>query len=140
MKTVKEGYFSYFDLINNGNVLFCNPLSLPANFEEIRISMISIDKNVGTVHFPDLFLDSNSETTKQGKFESDSAKQIQYLALHFDGMYNGVIPNRIDLNSVRIITEVDSQVLGFIPFTTMKQYPGLEFWDQMNNQNGNYAC
>jgi len=140
MKAIKEGYFSYFDLINSGEVLFCNPSSLPVSFKEIRISMIYVDKNIGVLHFSDVILDSNSEMKKQGKFNSDDSKQIQYLALHFDGMYNGVIPSRIDLNSIKIGTEIDSQVLGFIPFTKIKHYPGLEFWSLMNNQNADYNC
>ena len=57
-----------------------------------------------------------------------------------DGMYNGVIPSRIDLNNITIVTEIDSQVLGFIPFTKIKHYPGLEFWSLMNNQNSDYNC
>ena len=140
MKAIKEGYFSYFDLINNEQVLFCNPSSLPASFKEIRISMIYVDKNIGVLHFSDVVLDSNSEMKKQGKFNSDDSKQIQYLALHFDGMYNGVIPTRIDSNNIMIVTEIDSPVLGFIPFTTVNQYPGLEFWSLMNNQNADYNC
>ena len=140
MKAIKEGYFSYFDLINNEQVLFCNPSSLPANFKEIRISMNYVDKNIGVIHFSDVSVDSNSEIKKQGKFQTDDSKQIQYLALHFDGMYNGAIPTRIDSNNITIVTEIDSQVLGFIPFTKAKQYPGLEFWSLMNNQNADYNC
>ena len=140
MKAIKEGYFNYFDLINSGEVLFCNPSSLPASFKEIRISMIYLDKNIGVLHFSNVILDSNSEMKKQGKFNSEDSKQIQYLALHFDGMYNGVIPNRIDLNSMVIVTEIDSQELGFIPFTKIKHYPGLEFWSLMNNQKSDHNC
>jgi len=55
-------------------------------------------------------------------------------------MYNGVIPTRIDSNNITIVTEIDSQVLGFIPFTNVNQYPGLEFWSLMNNQNADYNC
>ena len=140
MKAIKEGYFSYFDLINNEQVLFCNPSSLPANFKEIRVSMNYVDENIGVLHFSDVSLNSNSEIKKQGKFYTDDSKQIQYLALHFDGMYNGVIPTRIDSNSIMIVTEIDSTVLGFIPFTTVNQYPGLEFWSLMNDQNADYNC
>jgi len=140
MKAIKEGYFSYFDLINNEQVLFCNPSSLPANFKEIRVSMNYVDENIGVIYFSDVSLDSNSEIKKQGKFYADDSKQIQYLALHFDGMYNGVIPTRIDSNNITIVTEIDSTVLGFIPFTTVNQYPGLEFWSLMNNQNADYNC
>ncbi|MDH3312166.1 MAG: hypothetical protein OEM28_03345 [Nitrosopumilus sp.] len=140
IKSINEGYFSYFDLINNGAILFCNPLSLPASFKEIRMSMIYLDRNVGVLHFPNVILDGNSEIRKQGEFESEDSKQIQYLALHFDGMYNGVIPSRIDLENMMIVTEIDSQVLGFIPFTKIKQYPGLEFWSLMNNQDTDYNC
>jgi hypothetical protein len=99
-----------------------------------------VDKNIGVIHFSDVSVDSNSEIKKQGKFQTDDSKQIQYLALHFDGMYNGVIPTRIDSNNITIVTEIDSQVLGFIPFTKAKQYPGLEFWSLMNNQNADYNC
>ena len=140
IKAVKDGYFSYFDLMNNGKIIVCNPLPLPTNFKEIKISMIYNERNVGSSDFPQIFLEPNSETILQGEFLSDNFKESQYLSLHFDGMYNGVIPSRIDTENMKIILGVNTQIIGFIPYSITTQYQGLQFWNLMNDQNNDYSC
>ena len=140
IKAVNEGYFSYFDLMNNGEILICNPLSMPVSFSQMQISMIYVDEKIGWVQFPGVTVEAQSEIREKGRFGTSDFKQAQYLALHFDGMYNGVIPSRIDLENITIRTEIDSLVLGFIPYSTVKQYPGLDFWFLMNDKNNDYSC
>ncbi|MGD8431679.1 MAG: hypothetical protein PVJ16_08250 [Nitrosopumilaceae archaeon] len=140
IKAINEGYFSFFDLLNNGRILACNPLPLDASFKEMRISVAYVNENIGSINYPNLVLNSNSESVQKGKLETDNPEQTQYLALHFDAIYNKVIPTRIDLENIAINVETDSQILGIIPHTTIKQYPGLEFWFLMDNQDKNYKC
>ena len=55
-------------------------------------------------------------------------------------MFNGVIPSRIDTHYMLIVTEIETKVIGFIPYSIYKYYPGLQFWDIMNDQNNEYGC
>jgi hypothetical protein len=139
IKSVNDN-FSFFDLMNNGRVLVCNPLPLDGNFKEIKISMVYNERSIGFLSYPQVFLDANSEETIVGRFVSENVKEFQYNALHFDGMYNGVIPSRIDTQNMLIVTEINTSIIGFIPYSIYKYYPGLQFWDLMNNQNNQYDC
>jgi hypothetical protein len=121
-------------------VTICNPSPLPVSYNEMKISMIYNEENIGNSKFVQIFLEPNSETTLTGKFQSEEFKQAQYLALHFDGMYNGVIPTRIDTENMKIILEFDTQIIGIIPYSVTTLYQGLEFWDVMNKQNNDYIC
>lgn len=140
IKAINEGYFSYFDLINNPKIMICNPTPLPVNFDEIRISMVYDGQNIGIVHFPVKSLDSNSETKLEGSLNTEQFKQLQYLGLHFDAMYNDVIPSRIPLKTVNIVTEINSKILGLIPYSTTKEHPGVNFWYLMDNKESTYTC
>lgn len=135
-----DGYFSYFNLVNNKKVVVCNPLPIPVNLKETRVSMMYVGEEVGTIKFPQLFLDSNSTSQIQGILMSDNFKQMQYLGLHFDGIYNGAIPSRININHMNIVVEHDTPILGVIPYTVTEEYPNLSFWNFMNNQNTKYTC
>jgi len=83
----------------------------------------------------EIYLEPNSETEIQGKFTSETFEEAQYLSLHFDGMYNNVIPTRIDQEKMNVVTEVQTKIIGLIPYSVTNQYPGLEFWKMMESSN-----
>jgi len=132
--------FKYFDLINNGKITMCNPLPLSASFNSVSIKMIYEGREIGTFDMSRVFLESNSETEIQGKFSSESFKESQYLSLHFDGMYNNVIPTRINVENMNVITQIQTNVIGVIPYAATHQYHGLEFWKMMEDSDGKYRC
>ena len=138
-KAVKQN-FSYFDLINNGQISICNPLPFSASFNNVKISMIFDGRDIGVLNASDVILESNSETKIQGKFTSETAKEAQYLSLHFDSMYNDVIPTRIDQEKMTVLTEIQTKIIGIIPYSITDQYPGLEFWKMMEDVDDEYSC
>jgi len=138
-KAVKQN-FSYFDFMNNGKISMCNPLPLSASFNDVKISMIFDGRDIGVLDASDVFLEPNSETKIQGKFTSETAKEAQYLALHFDSMYNDVIPTRIDLEKMIVVTEIQTKIIGVIPYAIINQYSGLEFWKMMEDVDNKYSC
>lgn len=136
----KHGDFKFFDLMNNGKISVCHDLPFYADFKDIRIIMMYDGRDIGTFTISNIVLNPNSETTVQGKFTSETFKESQYLSLHFDSMYYGVIPIRIDIERMEVVTEINTNIVGFIPFTIINEYPGLEFWKMMNNTNEEYNC
>jgi len=138
-KAVKQN-FSYFELLNNGKISICNPLPFYADFDTVKIFMIYEGRNIGVLGLSGVFLEPNSEIEIQGKFTSDSFKEIQYLSLHFDAMYNDVIPTRIDQEKMNIVTEIQTKIIGFIPYSISNQYPSFEFWKMMEDNNKEYSC
>ena len=138
-KAIKPS-FSYFDLMNQGRINMCNPLPLSASFNNVGIKMIYDGREIGTLDISQVFLESNSESELQGELSFESFKEFQYLSLHFDGMYNNVIPTRIDVEKMNVITEIQTDIIGVIPYTTSNQYIGLEFWKMMEDSDGKYHC
>jgi len=138
-KAVKQN-FSYFHLINNGKISMCNPLPFPANFNDVKISMFFDGRNIGVLGISEIQLEPNSETKVQGKFTSETFKEAQYLSLHFDSMYNDVIPTRIDQEKMIVVTEIQTKIIGVIPYFTTNQHAGLEFWKMMEDSSKKYSC
>src|SRR3989304_3771770 len=85
-------------------------------------------------------LDPNSSITTRGKFHSDSFEEVQYLSLHYDAMFSGTGPIRIDPTKLEIVTEIHIPIVGFIPFSVTNQYSGLKFWEMMNSDSEEYSC
>ncbi|MGI9567255.1 MAG: hypothetical protein ACR2LL_09625 [Nitrosopumilus sp.] len=136
---ITEEHFSYFGLMNSGKISVCNPLPFYANFNEIRISMIFDERSIGVLSFSEIQLEPNSEVEVQGTFTSENFKEAQYLSLHFDSMYNDVIPTRIDQEKMNVVTEIQTNIIGVIPYSVTNQYPGLEFWNVMEDRE-DYSC
>ena len=118
----------------------CNPLPFSASFNNVEISMIFDGRDIGVLSASDVFLEPNSETKIQGIFISETAKEAQYLSLHFDSMYNDVIPTRIDLEKMNVVTEIQTKIIGVIPYSITNQHPGLEFWKMMEDIDNKYSC
>ncbi len=139
-RDAKQEDFKYFDLMNNGEISVCNNLPFYASFNDIRIIMMYDNRNVGEFTVSNIVLESNSEGIVRGKFTSETFEESQYLSLHFDSMYYGVIPIRIDLERMNVITEINTNIVGVIPYTITYQYPGFDFWEMMNDKNDEYNC
>lgn len=131
--------FSYFALINGKEIAICNPTSFYTSFSNLRVSMIYEGKHIGEINFLGDTMEPNSSITKQGKFTTENFEQVQYLSMHFDGMYMDSIEQRIDPRRMLILTEIQIQIIGFIPYSVAHQYPGLEFWKIMNDTE-EYLC
>ena len=75
-----------------------------------------------------------------GTFSSETFTEAQYLALHFDGMFTNSTPERIDPRRLVIVTEIETPIIGIIPYTVTKQYSGLYFWETLNGDIGEFNC
>ena len=85
-------------------------------------------------------LPPSSITPVEGNFKSELFEEIQYLALHFDGMFSGATIMRIDPNKLIIVTETHTSLLGMIPYSVTKQFSALDFWNMMNQVDTKFSC
>ena len=125
--------FRYFGLINEEKILLCNPTPFYTSFDNFQIRMVYEKRDVGKLSFPGAFVAPNSNVTKQGKFTTNAFEEVQYLSMHFDSMFLGTIPVRIDPTKMIIVTEIQTKIIGVIPYTITNQYSALEFWEMMNS-------
>lgn len=129
--------FSYFRLIHVGKIAVCNPTPLYAEIDGINISIYNREDRVGQLAVPGMFMTPDSSYVGRGQFASDSFNTAQYLMMHIDAATNENLPVRMDTNAVSVVTEVETRILGFVPYTATKDYPALDF---VNSINENGAC
>ena len=130
--------FSYFKFINEERLSVCNTSSFYTTFNELKITMVYEGRNIGEINFPGTLLEPNSDITKTGKFTTQSFEEVQYLSMHYDAMFTDTIPIRIDPANMVIITDIQTQLFGFIPYSVTNQYSAFEFSEMMNDED--YAC
>lgn len=131
--TANQSDFRFFGLINEEEITLCNPSPFYTTFNNLKIKMVYEGQNIGELDFPGVFLEPNSNITKKGQFETETFEEVQYYSMHFDAMFLGTIAQRIDPAKMAIQTEIQTQILGFIPYTLTNQYTALEFWEMMND-------
>ena len=125
--------FRFFGLINEEEIVICNPSPFYTSFNNLKIKMSFEGREIGEISFPGIFLEPNSNTTKKGEFNTQSFEEVQYYSMHFDAMFLNTIAQRIEPSKMIIQTEIQTQILGFIPYTVTNQYAALEFWEMMNS-------
>ena len=140
IKGTDENRFRFFDMINSGTIEICNSMPFFVNFQEFNIVVFFNEANKGVYSVgPNTFSPFSSKIVN-GTFTSETFSEAQYLALHFDGMFSGSSPERIDPRQLKIITQIDSPIIGIIPYSITTQYSGLFFWDELNGKIGEYSC
>lgn len=97
--------------------------------------MIFDEKSKGSFGILGTTLPPLSSSVLEGVFKSQTFEETQYLSLHFDSMFGGSAPVRIDPSKFFIITEIQTPIIGVIPYSVTKQYSGLDFWNIMNEKN-----
>ena len=136
----EEKKFSYFDMINDGEFNVCNPNPFYVVFDKMEIKMIFEQRDKGLFSIQGTTLPPSSVTTLEGKFRSETFEEIQYLSMHFDLMFGGSAPIRIDPSKFAIATETHTPIIGIIPYSITQQYSGLDFWNMINDKDGQFSC
>jgi len=135
-----DGIFRYYEtMVNKDKIVACNPSPLPASFNQFYITIFFEGKEKGVFNIQGNSIPPNSSNILDANFSSDSFSEIQYYFLHFDGMFSGSAPIRIDLSKLTIKTEFQTPILGIIPFSVTNQYTGLNFWNMLNDDK-NSKC
>ncbi|HET6517643.1 MAG TPA: thr operon leader peptide [Nitrosopumilaceae archaeon] len=137
--SAEEGKFAYFDLMNNGKISMCNSLPFYVNIDKFEIVIFYDDEQKGTVTATHETIPPQSSTIIEGEFRSDFFVDAQYLFLHLDGEFSGDQPIRIDPTKMFVVTNVDSPIIGVIPYTISQQYTGFDFYNMMKDRT-DFSC
>jgi len=135
----KQG-FSYFNMINSNQLSVCNSLPFYVTFSKINMIMVFDKKEIGNYKVQDVVLSPFTISNIKGNFKSENFDEAQYYAFQFDGEFSKSIHISIDPMKFSIISEIDTPIIGIIPYTVKKQYSGQEFWNMMNEKNGKVSC
>jgi len=140
IKWTEEGRFSYFEMINDDDIEICNPLPFFVNFNRFDIVTFFDKEPQGTYSAFGTTIPPSSSSVVNGTFKSEVIVEAQYFFLHFDSMFSGTAPVRIDPTKFFVVTEIQTPIIGLIPYSVTKQYSGMDFWNIMNGKDGDFNC
>ncbi|KER05449.1 hypothetical protein AAA799E16_01908 [Marine Group I thaumarchaeote SCGC AAA799-E16] len=136
----KDGIFRYYEgMVGQDKIITCNPLFLTTSFNQLYITVFFEGKVKGIFSIDGTSIPPKSSQILDAEFSSESFAEIQYYFLHFDGMFSGTAPIRIDAKKLAIETEFQTPILGIIPFSVTNQYTGIDFWNMLN-EDKNSKC
>ena len=124
--------FSFFAMLNNGNMEFCNTMPISTSFEKFQITSFYNAKNIGTYEIDSTEIEPQVLVVKKGSFSTDEFQSTQHmfmtLAYEFDG---GEI--RVDPNKFIVLVSIQTPIAGIIPYSHTIQISGFELDQIMKN-------
>ena len=126
------GEFSFFTMSNHGEMEFCNTLPFWMSFQEFKIAPYYTGTHMGTYTVKQLTLYPISSGVQEGIFSSEEITMAQHTFMNFDFEFDdGDI--RLDPNQFIIVVQIETPILGIIPYTTTTQISGFEFDQKMKS-------
>ena len=126
------GEFSFFTMSNHGQMEFCNTLPFWTSFQEFKIMPYYTGTHMGTYTVDKLTLDPISSGVHEGTFSSEEIAMAQHTFMSFDFEFDdGDI--RLDPNQFITVIQIETPILGIIPYTTTTQISGFEFDQKMRS-------
>ena len=131
------GMFSFFKMSTDGELEFCNTLPFWVSLKSFEATMFYQDRELGTYSVDSISLDPLSASAYTGKFRSENIITAHNIFMTIDFGISGEAM-RIDPTSFVVETEVETPIIGLIPYSTTTSMSGLEF-DQIM-RTGDLSC
>jgi len=128
------GEFTFFTMLNQGEMEFCNTIPFWITFQKFEISTFYQSEHLGSFVVQPLTIKPYSSVVEEGIFSSQEISEAQHIFMTFDFMFNGG-NIRLDPNQFIILVSADTPILGIIPYTFTTQISGFEFDKMMNAED-----
>lgn len=127
------GEFSFFAMLNGGEMEFCNTIPFWMNFQKFEVDSFYQSEHLGSFTINPTTIYPYSSTIEEGKFKSEEMAETQHIFMTFDFEFNGGTV-RLDPNQFIIKINTETPILGVIPYSTTTQISGFEFDKIMNSE------
>jgi hypothetical protein len=101
------------------------------SFKKFEIVTFFDMKQNGVFIVDPLTINPTSNGIQKGVFSSDEFTSSQYVFMNLDFEFDGG-DIRIDPNKLYVLVNINTPIIGIIPYTTTTQYSGFEFTNLMN--------
>ena len=128
------GEFTFFTMLNQGEMEFCNAIPFWITFQKFEISTFYQSDILGSFVVQPLTIKPYSSVVQEGIFSSEEISESQHIFMTFDFMFNGG-NIRLDPNQFIILITTDTPILGIIPYSSTTQMSGFEFDKMMNAED-----
>jgi len=97
--------FSFFTMMNNGNIELCNPMPFSISFDKLQIGSFYNAKNIGTYEIIATTIEPQSSVITNGDFFTEEYQSTQRLFLTLDYEFDGG-EIRVDPNKFIVIVSI----------------------------------
>ena len=128
------GEFTFFTMLNQGEMEFCNTMPFWITFQKFEISTFYQSETLGSFIVQPLTINPYSSVVQEGIFSFEEISESQHIFMTFDFMFNGG-NIRLDPNQFIILVSTDTPILGIVPYSSTTQISGFEFDKMMNAED-----
>ena len=128
------GEFTFFTMLNQGEMEFCNTMPFWITFQKFEISTFYQSEHLGSFVVRPLTINPYSSVVQEGIFTSEGMSEAQHIFMTFDFMFNGG-NIRLDPNQFIITIDTDTPILGIIPYSSTTQMSGFDLDKRMNSED-----
>ncbi|MCV0366290.1 MAG: thr operon leader peptide [Nitrosopumilus sp.] len=128
------GEFRFFTMSNHGEMEFCNTIPFWTNFQKFEIGAFYDSKNIGSFVVKPAAINPLSSHVQEGIFSSEEIQASQHIFMTLDFEFDGG-DIRLDPNKFIILIQIDTPIIGLIPYSTTTQMSGFDFDKMMNSEN-----
>ena len=128
------GDFSFFTMSNHGEIEFCNPIPFWASFQKLDITIFYNEENLGSFAVNSVTINPLSSTIQKGTFSSKEISSAQHIFMTLDFEFDeGDI--RLDPNKLITVIQIDTPIIGIIPYSSTTQISGFDLDTIMNSED-----
>ncbi len=125
--------FSFFAMLNNGDVEFCNTMPFPTSFQKFQIVTFYDAKNIGMDEIMSTTVEPQSSIIKKGSFTTEEFQSTQHMFMTLDYEFDGGAI-RVDPNKFIVVVTIQTPIIGIIPYSNTVQVSGFELDQIMKNK------
>jgi len=125
--------FSFFELSNSGEVKLCNNIPFFTSVQKFEVLTYYQGKHMGSFVTNSFTINPDSSKMQQGLFLSDTIAEAQRNFMTLDFMFNGGA-ERMDPDKFIIQIQIDTPIIGIIPYSSTTEMLGSEFDKIMNTE------
>lgn len=127
--------FSYFEMSSFEKIKICNPMPFFISFNGLTIATYYTQDLKGVFEMGPTTINPGSSEIVEINFTSDNFAESQYLFMHMDGQFDGELPIRLDPSNMVVVTKIETQIIGVIPYTSTIMQSGFDFTKMMNENS-----
>lgn len=127
------GIFAFFTLSNHGEMEFCNTMPFWTDVQKFEISAFYDEEHLGSFVINPFTASPYSSTIQKGNFVSPDLLTAQHIFMTMDFQFDGG-DIRLDPSKMTVLVEIDTPIMGIIPYSATNQMSGLELDKIMNSE------
>ena len=140
LRSADPDRFSLFDMSSKKMIKVCNTSPFPANFDHLNVRIVYHEDKSATYSVLSQGVPASASRILNGTFHANSFPEAQYVFMYLDGISMDATESWLDPDQMYITTEINTTILGLIPYHLISNYTVRDFYDIMNEGDDVLSC